>query len=186
MTEYKLVNPHIEGKFKKLYSGETPFDAAKNMWENLSSNFTNCVPEFAFTLERAKDNKMYHFRVNESVKDGEVDFVISELNIKMTAAKKKKFLGALDGFKNKVQGGGARGKRKNKKKKSKDDDDESSSESDSDYYDLFMLTDHILYDQPISHFWYYPYLYPFDYDYYFVPTWVAPLSPYVLFPPYSY
>jgi hypothetical protein len=173
MTEYKLVNPHIEGKFQKLYSGETPFDAAKNMWENLSANFTNCVPEFAFSLERVKDNKMFHFKVKESVKKDEVDFIITELNLKLSAAKKKKFDEKLSTFKNKVQSGG----KKHKKGKKRDDDED----SDSDFYDLYLLTDHVLYETPITYFWYYPDFYPFDYDYYFVPTWIPTLSPYVLY-----
>ena len=166
MTEYKLINPHIEGKFEKLYSGETPFDAAKGLWENLSSNFTNCVPEFAFTVERVKDHKMIHFKVNEKVKSGEVDYTITELNAKISAAKQKKFNQKLGQFKKKVQAGG--------KKPKKDDS------SDSDLYDLFLMTDHLMYESPITYFWYYPDFYPFEYDYYFVPTWIPSLSPYVL------
>jgi len=179
MTEYKLINPHIEGNFEKLYSGESAFDAAKNLWDNLSTNFTNCVPEFAFTIERVKDNKMFHYRVNESVKDGSVDYTITDLDLKLSAAKKKKFTSKLDSFKTKVQSGGA----KKRRRKSKNDDS-SSSEEDEDLFDIFMLNDHYLYDTPISYFWYYPDFYPYEYDYYFVPTWIPTLSPYVIISSY--
>ena len=185
MTEYKLINPHIEGKFKKLYQGETSFDAAKNLWENLSSNFTNCVPEFSFTIERVKDNKMFHYRVNESVKNSNVKYTITELDINLSASKKKKFNEKLNSFKNKVQAGG----KKNKKRKVKvldedEDEDDDSSTTEEDVYDVFMMNNNLLYDTPISYFWYYPDFYPYTYDYYFVPTWVPSLSPYVVISSY--
>ena len=181
MTEYKLINPHIEGKLQTLHAGESAFDAAKNLWDTLSANFTNCVPEFSFTIERVKDNKMFHFRVNESVKDGNVDYTISELDVKLTAAKKKKFNEKLSTFKNKVQSGGKKKRKKRKKRKRDyDDDDLDFDDSDSDVFDVFMLGDHMLYDSAISYFWYYPDFYPYQYDYYFVPTWIPSISPYTV------
>jgi len=181
MTEYRLINPHIEGKFQKLYQGETPFDAAQNMWDNLSKNFTNCVPEFAFTLERVKDNKMFHYRVNESVKNSSVNYTITELDLDLSAAKKKKFNEKLNEFKNKLQSGGKKDKRHKKRTSLVDDEDESST-SESEGYDVWMLSTHTLYDTPISYFWYYPDFYQYSYDYYFIPTWVPSLSPYVIIP----
>lgn len=183
MTEYRLINPHIEGKFQRLYQGETPFDAAQSMWENLSKNFTNFVPEFAFTLERVKDNKMFHYRVNESVKNSSVNYTITELDHDVPAAKKKKFNEKLTEFKQKLQSGGKKD-RKHKKKHSlaDDDDDSSSSSSESEVYDVWMLNNHVLYDTPISYFWYYPDFYQYSYDYYFIPSWVPSLSPIVIIP----
>lgn len=186
MTEYKLINPHIEGKFKKLYQGKTSFDAAQSLWENLSANFTNCMPEFAFTVERVKDNKMFHYKVNESVKNNNVNYTITELDINLSAAKKKKFNKKLNNFKNKVQSGGK--KKKKRKVSVLDEDDEDDEEDDTtteeELFDVFMFNDQFLYDTPISYFWYYPDFYPYAYDYYFVPTWIPSLSPYVIISSY--
>ena len=182
MTEYRLINPHIEGKFQKLYQGETPFDAAQNMWTNLSKNFTNCVPEFAFTLERVKDNKMFHYRVNESVKNSNVNYTITELDLDVSTAKKKKFNEKLNEFKNKLQSGGKKDKKRKRRHHDEDDDDESSTTTEDDVYDVWMLSNHLLYDTQIAYFWYYPDFYHYSYDYYFIPTWVPSLSPYVIIP----
>jgi hypothetical protein len=188
MTEYKLINPHIEGSFEKLYPGKTPVDAAKSLWDNLSSNFTNCVPEFAFSLERIKDKKMFHFKVNESIKSGDVSYTLSEMSLKLSSQKKKKFENKLKKFKSKLEQSGGRKKIKRKRKKKLkygDDDDDDDDDDDSpyehkDYFDLYLLTDHILYDSPITYFWYYPDFYPFDYDFYFLPTWIPTISPYYI------
>ncbi len=179
MTEYKLINPYIEGKFQKLFSGKSPSDAAQEMWNKLSEHITNCVPEFAFTIERVKDNKMFHFRVNETVKNNEVDYSLTELDIKLSAAKKKKFLNKLNEFKDSVQKGGK--KRRRKKDEEEEEEEESTS---SEYYDSFLLQQHVLWNQPITYFWYYPEYYTFEYEYFFVPTWVYPLSPYTVIVPY--
>ena len=60
-SNYKFVNPHIEGDFKNLFSGKNHIDAARIAWEKLSTNFTNNLPKFAFTLEKVGDGKLYHF-----------------------------------------------------------------------------------------------------------------------------
>ena len=52
MTNYLLVNPHIEGDFDKTYQGNTPVDAAYNVWDALRPHLTNLVPKFAYTMER--------------------------------------------------------------------------------------------------------------------------------------
>jgi hypothetical protein len=168
MTEYKLVNPHIEGNFKKLVSGKTPFDAAKNTWTGLSSNFTSCVPAFGFTIERVKDNKMFHYKVKESVKNDNVEFKITELNLKLSADNKKKFNDKLSTFKSKIKSQNGGGKKK--------DEDDS---SDSEFYDLYHLNNHALYNSPISYFWYYPEFYTFDHDWFFMPTFTSTSTPYV-------
>ena len=178
MTEYKLINPHIEGKFQKLYPGETAFDAAQGLWDNLSKNFTNHLPEFSFTMQRMQDNKMFHYRVNETIKEGDVNYTITELDMNLSAAKKKKFNEKLNDFQNKIQSGGKKHKKHHKRKtKLLDGEDESSSSSssssESEEYDVWMLNTHHLYDAPISYFWYYPDLYQNTYDYYFVPTFVT-------------
>ena len=175
MTEYKLVNPHIEGSFKTLYQGSTPFDAAQKMWSKLSENITNSVPEFAFTIQRVKDNTLFHYKVNETVNNNEVDFTIAELDNKVSNAKKNKFLDKLKQFKSKVQEGGKRRRRK------KNDDDDDDSSTDSDYYYDLLKQHSSFYNQPITYYWYYPELYTFEYDYVFVPSWASHLSPLNLF-----
>lgn len=166
MTEYKLINPHIEGKFKSLCQGKSPIDAASEIWNNLSKNITNNVPEFAFTIQRVKDNNMFHFKINETIENDEVNFTISQLDTNLTAAKKKKFLKKLDDFKNRSQDGGHRKKKRHNKD---DDDDDDDTSTDSEYYKDILKQ--YAKKQQVSYYWYYPGLYPFDYDYVFLPTW---------------
>jgi hypothetical protein len=166
MTEYKLINPHIEGTIPKLYSGETSLDAADSAWSNLSSYFTNCVPRFGFTMERVKDGKLCNFVAKESVKDGNVSYTITESNTKVSAAQKKKFNKKLSEFQGKVQSA------QNGGVKNWLDDDE-------ELVELFLFTDHMLVNAPITHYWYYPHFYQFEYDYYFVPTWTPHVTPYM-------
>jgi hypothetical protein len=201
MTEFTLINPHIEGKFQKLYRGETAFDAAKNTWDNLSKNFTNYVPEFAFTIERAKDKKMFHYKVNESVSGDNVNYTIIQLDDNITDAQRKKFNDKLAAFKTKIQRGGKdkadddddnddddddRKSRKDRKRRDKhkrrrkvslledEDEDESTTE---DIYDLYLLNTSYLYDSPIAYFWYYPDFYSYATEYYILPTWIPSVSP---------
>lgn len=181
MTEYKLINPYIEGQFQKLYQGNTPLDAAHEAWNNLSKNLVNYIPEFSFTVERVGDNKMFHYRVNEKVKNNEVDFTLSEIDVKLTSSKKKKFTDSFNKFQSNVQSGGKSKKKKRKRKRKSDDSDEDEDE-DEFLYNLFN-DGFRSWNSPITYFWYYPNLYDYDYDFYFIPNWTYPLSPLTIIVP---
>jgi enolase len=167
MTEYKLINPHIEGEFaKKLYSAESSLDAANEAWSDLSSHFTNCVPRFGFTLECLKTNKFINFEVREKINtEGEVSYTVSESSKKVTSVQRKKFESKLKEFKAQLK--------KSEKKSQKGGD---WLLEDEEMVDLYLLTDHFV--TPLfTHYWYYPMFYDVT-EYLFVPTWVPTVTPY--------
>jgi len=189
MTNYKLINPYVKGKMKNLFTGNTPEDAAQKTWSKLSSYINQNVPKFAFSLERINDKKKFHFVVREKIKKGIVDYSLEKLVISNSDSKFDKFKEKTLAFKKKEQIlGGERKKLENDKNKDDDDDD-----SDSDLFDLdddddddFDLDDEHndmimqLYEykpSPIMYWFYNPVLYGVDYM--FLPTFTAPLIPYV-------
>ena len=193
MVNYRLFNPYIKGEFKNLFSGKTPSDAAQTAWKELSSLFTNNVPRFAFSLERVSDNSLYHFLVKESIEDDMVDYEINELKVKATKKELDGIRASKKKFDNNMNGGGKGGKSKRKRKRRRkkkyeddddddedyydDDDDSDSDEELEDLYDKIRMQKYLHQDQPIFYWWYNPLLYKIDSFY--IPTFVAPLSPYV-------
>lgn len=170
---YQLVNPYIDGQLDTTFSGSSPLKAATKCWSKLSSMFTNCVPNFAFTLQEG--GKLYHFIVNEKVDNsGKVSFKIKPYD-KADNSKVDAFLRRIE----KLQDGG--------KRKKKSDDDDSSSDSDS--YELNKLKyDHIKQKANNSKligtytwYWsYYPTIYDVTYyDTYYIPTLTVPYIPYI-------
>ena len=74
---YILLNPHLPGK--ELTSKEkTPGSAAEAIWGKLSSNIKNYSPEFFFTIQDAKSNKLYHYKVKESMENEKVKYTINK------------------------------------------------------------------------------------------------------------
>lgn len=174
---YQLVNPYISGQFTTSFDGGSPLKAATKCWESLSAKFTNCIPNFAFTLQDG-GNKLHHFLVKESVSsDGEVSFKISPYT-KTDDGKVSKFMSKVS----KLQEGGKR-----KKKSAADDDDSSSSDSDSEELNRLRY-EHIknkannskLIGNYMWYWSYYPTIYDVTYyDSFYIPTLVAPYMPYV-------
>src|SRR3990172_8221718 len=115
MSNYKLINPYIEGTMITSFSGASHLDAACCAWNALSKYITNNVPKFAFTLENINDGRLYHFLVKESLSGNRsADFKISEINLKLKQD-------AISQFKNRLS---MRGGKKHKKKHDDDDDDD--------------------------------------------------------------
>lgn len=170
MPSYRLVNPYIEGKFNKIFSGDTHYEAASKAWNSLASHITNNMPKFAFTLESTSNkNDLYHFMVKEKFNKSSstlVDYDVEQLDNKLSKEGIKEFHSQLK----KIQKGGK------KRHKHNDDDDDSSSDS----------SDYVVYARkfrntsvPIYYWWYNPYLYSTYSGNMFIPTFVAPLTPYV-------
>ncbi|AYV82072.1 MAG: hypothetical protein Homavirus5_14 [Homavirus sp.] len=165
-TGYKLVNPHIEGEFKSLFTEKSHFDAAQKSWEKLSSHFTNNIPLFAFTLERLKDNQLFHFTVKEDIKDNMVEYKITEIKPKLSVEEETQFKKTLKN----MEGGRSR-------KHRYDDDDDDDSSSTTEIYKKAKYNSMIRKSQPITWWWYTPT--PYKLDTFFVPTFAVPLTPYV-------
>ena len=168
MSNYKLINPYIEGTMVTSFSGASQLDAACSAWNALSKYITNNVPKFAFTLEN-NDGQLYHFLVKESLSGNRAaDYKISEINLKLQQD-------AISQFKNRLS---MRGGRKHKKRHDDDDDESSSSSSTSeDIFSAIKLSKLYSKTQPIVYWWYDPLIYEVESIY--IPTFVAPIVPYI-------
>jgi len=167
MSNYRLINPCLEGNIVNTFNGKSNLDAALSAWTTLSQYITNNVPRFAFTLENTRDGGMCHFMVEESLTGGnKADYNISQMNIKMKSSEEKEFKKRSSAFSKSKKGG-----RPHKK-----DDDDSSSDSD-ELYSTLKLHKMLTKQTPISYLWYDPMIYKFESLY--IPTFVAPLTPYI-------
>jgi hypothetical protein len=108
---YILLNPQLPGK--ELTSSEkSAGSAAEKIWSNLSTNIKNYSPEFYFSIQDTKSNKLHHFKVNENLENEKVKYTIKKFKGKVDEK------GLLEGV---SQNGGRR----------RYDDSSSSSSSDS-------------------------------------------------------
>lgn len=178
VKSFKLVNPRIIGSLNTNIEGSDATDAAHKAWATISEHITGNVPQFTFTLEDTTDKKLFSFQVTEAATGKYADYTISPVEMKLTQDQEATFrkeLSRLDKInrqmKNKQHGGD-----KNKKRYL---DDSSSSDSDDDIsvYDKLKLFNAINKPKPIIYWWYTPLVY--DIDRFYVPTFVAPLMPYV-------
>jgi hypothetical protein len=187
MTNFRLINPYIRGKFKNHFEGNTAEDAAEAVWNKLSKYIMNNIPQFAFSIERISDNKLFHFSLKEKLKKGSVDYTLELLDVKNKD-------NLIKGFKNKVSKfqimdkkyGGAKNKYNDLDIELDDLDG-----SDEDLYDLDDSDDlpdldghgevitslYSLTPSPIMFFYYTPLIYPINSV--FIPTFSAPILPYV-------
>lgn len=189
---YKLVNPYVIGSMNTSFNADSSLGAAKLAYESLSQYFGNHMPVFRFTLKRlSTDNKVVggnsksflHFEVNEvKGKDDNVKYEIKEIN---GGNNIKSFQERL----NKVatqdeKKGGSRSARSHGKKYVDRDDDIDSEYSD--YFDSEVEKPRkgpLVYE-PIVYYWYDPFVYP-TLDRWYVPTFVLPIQPRVVFDSHS-
>lgn len=180
VNSYVLVNPHIEGSFKRKIKAQNSNEASNIFYKNISEHFNNSVPSFNFTIHKGSsgNGKFYHFQVKESRKNKEVTFSINPLTLQGEEKSIERFKKNLENFKSKFNQSGGKDKKSKKHKKNKkhkDDDSSSSSSSDSEIYiktrNNYNLT------QPIYYWWYDPYLYNMDHLY--IPTFYSYVTPYI-------
>ena len=131
MKSYILVNPHIEGSVETKFKTKTANEAASLAYETVSKYFSNNLPKFSFTLQKAGSDKFYHFDVSEKInKSDKIKFQI----------KSNESISSIEGLKKFIeinQENLTGGKNKSKKYRFDDDSsssDSSSSDSDDDYY----------------------------------------------------
>jgi hypothetical protein len=171
MKSYILVNPHIEGSVETKFKTKNADEAASLAYETISKYFSNNLPKFAFTLQKAGSDKFYHFNVSEKInKNDKVKYEIKSNNSITAVDGLKKFIETNE---ENLNGG----KDKSKKYRFDEDSSESSSSSDSsddDYYYYYKPVNRSL---PITYWSYYPYVYSLRKFY--VPTFVPTISPYV-------
>lgn len=177
MKTFELINPYIEGNFKRIFKDETSIKAADNCYKKISGYIRNPVNEFYYTLRDIKTNKYHNFVVTEKTnkKNKTVNYSIEELKNKINKTELKNFENNLSSIQNNLSGG--------KKKYSESDDsdlddsDDSSSSSESEKYTKFKYIHPYIPYSPITHYWYYPYIYPVSKI--FIPHFSLPLTPIV-------
>jgi len=171
-SEYKLINPYIEGSMDNKFFGKTHAEAAEQTWTTISKYITNNVPQFAFTLENNDNGQLHHFLVKESLIGGsDASFNISELQLNLKSKDAQE-------FKNRAKDTMKGGKKKHKRRH--DDDSSSSSSSSSDSASsIFSALKSYKKNKgyPITYWWYDPLVYKLDSVY--IPTFVAPIVPYI-------
>ena len=186
---YKLVNPYIIGSMNTSFSANSSMEAAKLAYENLSQYFGNHMPEFSFTLKRlSKNNQVVggssksfiHFSVKETKgNDDKVKYEISELDSNKNISN---FQSRLNKVANQdaKQSGGEHHKGKKYVRESVEDEL-------SDYFDseLEKPRKGPLVYEPIVYYWYDPFVYP-SVDRWYVPTFVLPIQPRVVFDAHSF
>jgi sulfite reductase alpha subunit-like flavoprotein len=177
MGKYQLVNPVIIGTFANTYDAKNPDEAAKNFWEKLTSDnkyVTGNIPKFLFTLKNDESSELYHYMVKEKLEGHHADYVITKVNVDISANQQRDFLKKSSEVKEtaeQLMTGGA------KRSRYKDDIDDDSDSSDQDLDDLFKYVRLKKAVKPIVYWWYTPSLYKIDNI--FTPSFVAPISPYV-------
>jgi hypothetical protein len=187
MVSYKLANPKVVGKFNDTVTAKSKVDAANKLWLKLTKHVTHNVPNFMFTLKNTQNGGFCHFQVQENVKGKMADYNIKEISLKLTAKQKKNLNNENQIFERinnqrKKHTGGYKPKHKRK------NDDSSSSSEDEDIYNKYKLIKYI--NEPVSvidYWWYTPTIYnpkikvgsTTNYDVFYVPTFTAPLYPYV-------
>jgi hypothetical protein len=177
VNSYVLVNPHIEGSFKRKIKAQNSREASNVFYKSLSEHFNNSVPTFHFTIQKGSsgDGKYFHFEVKESRKNKEVNFSINPMTIQGEQDTLQRFKKNLSNFKSKFSQDGGKHKKHHKKHDKDDDSSSSSDSSDSDFYIKAKKSYNTT--QPIYYWWYDPYLYNIDYLY--VPTFYSYVTPYI-------
>lgn len=185
--QYKLVNPYIVGNMNTTFSGSSSLEAATNAYKELSQYFNNDIPQFYFTMQKVagedkigggKNDNYLHFLVTEKKIDRKVDFKIKSVKINKNTK-------AMTGYKKSLQKFiSEHGSEQSGGKRSYDDDDWLDDEDDKYYKPKYKTVNSYYVSQPISYYYYDPFVYTLvpDVYYYYTPTFVAPLSPYVVGP----
>ena len=185
---YKLVNPYIIGSMDTVINAESSLEAANKAYNNLSKYFGNTIPEFKFSLKRLSNDKkviggskksFIHFQVNESsTNNDKVNYEIKEIDSNVDITKFQEMLNKVANQDNRLSGGEHRREGREKRKFVPEDRDEEL--SDDFDFDLEKPRKGPLVYEPISYYWYDPYIYPIV-DRLYVPTFVLPLQPRVVF-----
>lgn len=175
--KYELVNPFIDGEFKRIFTGKSSLDTAHKCYSELSHYMRAPMPEFMFTMRRIKDKQLVHYMVKEnSTDETTVEYSITESKIENTPEELQMFEKKLSEISTEKTGGSSK-----EKKKSKKDKDESSSSSSSSLSSDSerKYSNKYLYNyrpnQPILYYWYYPMIY--QTRHFIVPHFKVPLTP---------
>ena len=138
VNKYYLVNPQIKGdNFENSVSAKNSIEAAKKLYNGLSTHFSHNVMKFYFTLQKGDSDKYSHFQVSEKRNNDKVKFQIQPYILPDELTSIERFKMKLADFNNKFeeQDGEDDDKINSKKKKSKSQDggrDDKEDEDDDD------------------------------------------------------
>lgn len=174
MKSYILVNPHIEGSIETKFKTKSSAEAANLAYETVSKYFSNNLPKFTFTLQKAGSDKFYHFDVSEKInKNDKIKFEIKENTAVSNIDGLKKFIQTNE----QELDGGKHSKKYRLDDSESSDSSSSDSNSDDDYYYYYKPINRSM---PITYWSYYPYVYPNIYSRkLYVPTFVPTVTPYL-------
>lgn len=175
--KYTLINPVIGGAFKTTVSASNETEAMHELWKNLSGHLTNNVKTFYATVMKGGDPaSSSSFQITESTNGKYADYEITPVAKKLSSSTASKLMSRLKSIQDKEdkQDGGKRRSRYNNI--DSDDDSDSSSSEDEALYKKFRKFKSIN-RRPITYFWYSPLIY--DVPTVYVPTFIAPLAPFV-------
>jgi hypothetical protein len=165
---YHLVNPTIVGTFDSSVNSKNAKEAMETLWNRLAEHIEGNVPSFHTTLQVKGSNKLYHFKITESVDGKNAVADIEQVKVKLNEDQKKQFLTQANKVtaetdkKMSSQNGGRR---------HIDDSSSSDSDSDSEYYHYLKYRKNL----PISLAWYAPTLYSRNSNLnLFIPVWRRP------------
>jgi hypothetical protein len=77
---FKLVNPNVSNQ-EFISKRSSPNKAAGEIWKEFSKNISNYTPKFYFSILNTKDNSLHHFKVKETLKNDNVNHVISNIKL---------------------------------------------------------------------------------------------------------
>jgi len=167
MKHYNIVNPQIKGTMTTEFAAKDNHDAGLMAFREMSQYFSNNVPSMAFTLKQGK--RLVHFHAREKINDKEkVKFTVSEIKQPLDEGTLDLFIKDID---QNMSGG---------RFSYKDDSSSSSSSSSSSVYQYHKKP---LSSSPITHWQYYPKIYPYQYSY--MPQFINEITPYVYYKYYD-
>lgn len=167
---FEVVNPVILGNFNSKYDEQTPIDAAKHFWNDMSKIVINEIPKTFFSLKDT-NGKLYHFKVTEEKSGANMaDYMLSQINL----PNKKEEKGITETFERIKSASAQKGGRKHD-----DSDDSSSSSSSSSEDDIVRKFDkkRRKHSHPIVYYHYIPTVY--GDESLFMPVFTYPIMPYV-------
>lgn len=181
---YKLINPYIDGDFSIEFQDATPLAAAHKCWKQVSKLLSNDVPVFAFTLKNMSGGSLHHFKVSEKKNKDKIHYTLEELGTIVTEEELAN-LNNLSTTSKTIRGGheDSEERRARRERRRYDDDDDDDDDSFSDLYRKNKYKSYPITPlmpakyMPFTYWWYYPSCYRLDYVY--IPTFIAPINPYV-------
>ena len=176
MTQYKLVNPTIIGSLNTTIKTNSPDNAMKQLWENLSEHLVGNVPNLLVTIREDGTKNLFHYNVKEKVnstKDAEISY--DKVNVKLSAKDRDNFLGQSEKVVSQRGSGSDKKKKRSRYDDDKDDSDSSESEEEDEYYKFMKFRK----NTPISMYWYTPSIYASTGTFkIYTPVWRYPIVPY--------